>query len=504
MNKVKIGKYLQSLREKAGLTRTEAANQLGTIYKSILDWESGVMPADESLLDLAKLYKVTVDDILECGQQITNEELYEKYPVFKPLDYNVKLDKKVDYYTPYQSTLIIVNERLKELILLFRKKILSRNEDFELRFLFNNMCGFSSFYYEKYENEHKDKYLCFIEVLNDCKSTCKTAPEYYFEVKKYIDVVDKGYHCPYPEYGNPEKDPLKDQQFKSLENWQKDFYLALIQNDDVIFDPACTPSHLKDYEQRYGEQFDKEAVIKRLIKYFIKNGAELNPWLFSFVKKNKVERNVLITLEELYIDYMKPIFIQFHNPNNEEDKEYKYAFVENNEANRYLDDYHRYYLPVYTTERIDPKRMFDLLVSADEETIVDYLYSMRKRFRNVEETEYRFKKADVESDLERFYKCREKLFEDRRVANKSINQIKELEEKLQNGETVFYEYELEDISNGKDFNHWSLMTRWKNKLSYYQFLKKRDHKMTLSLLGEIDNLSLDEIRNKYFEKEVVE
>ena len=75
MNKVKIGKYLKQLRENNSLSRTEAANQLGTIYKSVLDWEKGVMPSNESLLELAKLYKVTVDDILECGKLLFLSEV---------------------------------------------------------------------------------------------------------------------------------------------------------------------------------------------------------------------------------------------------------------------------------------------------------------------------------------------------------------------------------------------------------------------------------------------
>ena len=502
MNKKEIGKYLEKLRKAKGLNRTEAARAVGTIYKSVLDWESGVMPSSESLIDLARLYSVTVDDILECGKQITSEELYEKYPIFKPLDYTKKPDLKKDYYT-YQTQLIVINNRLKELILAFRKRVLSRSEDFELRFLFSNMCSFSEYYYDHYDNENKDEYLCFIKVLNRAKHDSKSSQEYYFEVRKYIDNKFQ-YINPFPEYANANIDNIKDKQFKALENWEKDFFLAAIQNSDVINDPSDSLWHLKDYEQRYGEEFDKEKVIKKLIRYFIENGAELNPWLYSFKKKKKVAHDVLTTLEEYYVDYLKPLFIQFHNPNDEEDKEYKYAYVENNEMNRFLDNYIRYYFPLYSADRIDPKTTLELFESKTEKEIVEFLYSEHKKYRNKDETEYRFKKADVENDLQRFYKCRDKLLSDNEKATKRIKQIKELEVKLNNGEKTFYEFEIIDIAKEKEFNHWKLMNIWKNQLTYSQFIKKRDKKLTESLLRDLDKISLDEIRDKYFAKEEVE
>ena len=140
MNKQSISKYLYQLRRDSGLNRTEAANSIGTTYKSILDWESGVMPNIESLVKLAKLYKVKVDDILECGHKITEEELYEKYPIFNPYDYSKPFDRKKDYYTPHQIKLLQINNRLKELILKYRNGLLTRSEDHELRFLFEKMC----------------------------------------------------------------------------------------------------------------------------------------------------------------------------------------------------------------------------------------------------------------------------------------------------------------------------------------------------------------------------
>lgn len=504
MNKKEIGKYLEELRNIVGLNRSEAANEIGTTYKSILDWEKGVMPSNDSLVELARLYHVTVDDILECGKQITNEELYDKYPVFKPFDYKEKLDKKKDYYTPYQNQLLQINNRFKELILLFRKRMLSRSEDSELRFLFTNMCSFSDYYYDYYNDEHKDKYLCFVKLLNKAKRESKSSHEYYYEVKKYIEINKYGFNKPFPEYGNPDIDPLKDEQFKSLENWEKDFYLAIFQNSDMIFDASHDVFHLKDFEERYGEEYDHEKNVKRLIKYFIDNGAVLNPWLFTFKKKKRIEHSILERLEDSYCEYIKPLFIQFHDPNNEEDKEYKYGHIANNEANRFLDNFNKYYLSFSSLNRVDPRKILELFKNDDEKEVVDFLYEQAKPYLRDEVTEYRSKRATINTQLKTFYE-RKTLYEnDIEKAKKNIEEINDLQTKFNNGESIFYEYEIEDITDNKNFDHWTLMKRWRNKLNYSQFMKYRDKKLTELLRKEIDKLSLKEIRDKYFAKEEIE
>lgn len=501
MNKVKIGKYIKELRERKGLTRTQVADKLGTTYKSILDWEKGVMPTNESLLDLANLYNVTVDDILECGTQITKEELYQKYPDYQPNHHrSFKEDK--EFYVNYKERQFVVRERFKELVMLFRKRLLSRSEDLELRFLFDNAYEFTNYFYDTYDSD-KDRYLCFIEVLNDAKVRCKTASEYYYEVRKSIKAIKKPLYQ-YPEFGIPSLCIIGDKTFKSLENWEKDFYLALFQNSDVVMDPSYHSSLLRDYEERYGEQYDKEKVIKRLMKYFINNGAVLNPWLYSFIERRKEEHSVLSTLEKLYLDYIKPLFIQFHNPYDENDTEYKYAYVENDKENRYLDDYLAYSIIASRNDDIDPMKLYEMLKSADEKAIVDFLYSLHGGHMKTEETEYRFKKSAIQIHLQDFYKRRDSLLRDEKKADRDIKQIKELEERLNNGETEYYEYVLDDISEHDGFDHWKLMISLKNEISYYQFLKKRNNSMTAELMKEIDNLSLKEIRDKYFKKEVVD
>lgn len=54
-----------SAREKAGMTQNEVANALGVNQSSVSLWESGRnLPRGKQMVKLAKLYGVTVDELL--------------------------------------------------------------------------------------------------------------------------------------------------------------------------------------------------------------------------------------------------------------------------------------------------------------------------------------------------------------------------------------------------------------------------------------------------------
>ena len=68
MDNIAIGNYLIKLREKAGYTQTEVGNLIGVSNKTISKWECGDgLPNYDSLLTLASLYRVSVDEILQAG-----------------------------------------------------------------------------------------------------------------------------------------------------------------------------------------------------------------------------------------------------------------------------------------------------------------------------------------------------------------------------------------------------------------------------------------------------
>ena len=66
MDNVKTGKYIREQRIKKSLTQKELAERLDVEPQTVSKWERGMGVPDTSLLvPLAKIFGVTVEDILE-------------------------------------------------------------------------------------------------------------------------------------------------------------------------------------------------------------------------------------------------------------------------------------------------------------------------------------------------------------------------------------------------------------------------------------------------------
>ena len=66
MNAKLIAKHLAYLRKNHGLTQDELAEKIGVSRQAVSHWECGVaMPDVGVLLDLSKLYEMTINEILE-------------------------------------------------------------------------------------------------------------------------------------------------------------------------------------------------------------------------------------------------------------------------------------------------------------------------------------------------------------------------------------------------------------------------------------------------------
>lgn len=71
MENKQIGDFLKRLRMRSGYTQAEVGMFINVTYKAISRWESGTgTPELGNLLMLSKLYKVTVDDILNCNEDV--------------------------------------------------------------------------------------------------------------------------------------------------------------------------------------------------------------------------------------------------------------------------------------------------------------------------------------------------------------------------------------------------------------------------------------------------
>lgn len=66
-----IGEYLKRLRLRAGYKQSELGEMLNVTDKAISRWESGLgTPELGNLVAIAKLYDITVDDILNCNEAV--------------------------------------------------------------------------------------------------------------------------------------------------------------------------------------------------------------------------------------------------------------------------------------------------------------------------------------------------------------------------------------------------------------------------------------------------
>lgn len=74
----KMGKFLASLRQEAGLTQEQLAEELGTTNKTVSRWECGnYMPPVEMLELLSRKYGVTINEII-AGQRLDESGYREK------------------------------------------------------------------------------------------------------------------------------------------------------------------------------------------------------------------------------------------------------------------------------------------------------------------------------------------------------------------------------------------------------------------------------------------
>ncbi len=62
---MEYGKFFKEARKNSGLTQAQVAKELGIHQSNISDWENDVSrPEYEKLIDLAKLYEVSIYDLL--------------------------------------------------------------------------------------------------------------------------------------------------------------------------------------------------------------------------------------------------------------------------------------------------------------------------------------------------------------------------------------------------------------------------------------------------------
>ncbi len=74
MDMLKIGRYIQHLRKKAGMTQKELAEKLSISFQAVSKWENGdALPDTGILLDLCNALDTTADKLLNGGTLAAGE-----------------------------------------------------------------------------------------------------------------------------------------------------------------------------------------------------------------------------------------------------------------------------------------------------------------------------------------------------------------------------------------------------------------------------------------------
>ena len=79
MDQIKMGKFLKELRKENGLTQEELAEKLYVNSRSISRWENAkTMPDFDVLIELAKLYDISIEELLNGERTEIMEKQTEK------------------------------------------------------------------------------------------------------------------------------------------------------------------------------------------------------------------------------------------------------------------------------------------------------------------------------------------------------------------------------------------------------------------------------------------
>ena len=108
MNKEKIGKFLCELRKEKKMTQEKVAECLFTSRENISKWERGVnMPTPDMLLELSKLYEISVNEIL-LGERksVENQEKINNISLEVMREGNKKINKITKFFVAVILTII--------------------------------------------------------------------------------------------------------------------------------------------------------------------------------------------------------------------------------------------------------------------------------------------------------------------------------------------------------------------------------------------------------------
>ena len=118
MDQKKVGAFLKQLRTQVGMTQEQLAERLGVNSRSVSRWETGrTMPDFALLIELGRLYGVTVDELLDGSRKAAPESILEGDTMEKIADYTEQekqmLTRRLNRLLWLGSILLLVSATLQ-------------------------------------------------------------------------------------------------------------------------------------------------------------------------------------------------------------------------------------------------------------------------------------------------------------------------------------------------------------------------------------------------------
>ena len=510
MNKIKIGNYLKDLRikleKKSGkkYTQYEIAKKIKFTENTISELENGkILLSVEKLQKLSKIYGRTIDEILEGEdkKQIKYDEIYYISNPKWASSYDYKTN---NLYQLRNEQIKLITCRFKELIKIRLERFLTHNEEDEFRFLFEHFYKITDYAKNKAGKDFKDDYLIFKRAIIQliCEISTKHKDEKYWEIRKLYSESDVIKFSFWSDVCDLKNNLILQDRFKEIDDWQKDMLLAMYQNMTPFNNELNKygGKYLESYEKENGE-YNFELEQKKLICELINHGACINKKFLNVKRKVFEKKRIIDKLEELYELCLKPMEVSISSENGKVETYY----IENNKRNRFLNNYYFDLLLLlkgnnnYDNYYEDLEEIYNWFINNEEITEEVFLKIAENRKINTNR-EKKYWMADLLTNSYLFEKFKKNKENERKI-EKGIKEIEIFENKLHSGEKE-YIVEKEEIIGGSDEKTIrSYIEYCKSQMSYSDYLQSRDTGLTQTLLDEIDELSLEQIREKYFKVE---
>lgn len=495
MDKKKVGQFLKSLRLQKKKKQFQVAIELSEYGievsdKTVAKWEKGNFPDMEKLGIIAEYYGVKASEILngeiytpqnfEDIYFIVNNEWLHKYPADDLYSIRVEQERKIRIRVKELLTTLIENKSLTAML----------NE--ELNYLLANFYSISDYAIqiepELAGNSGAKIKLLRREIYREILSMHDSSiDEIYWEIKKLFNY-NKRVTFRQDVRGYEANISATEELLSSIEDWEKDLLLAQVQTQNIAdFYDKLT------YLKQYGKDYDEERITKEGIKLLIKCGAKLNAALLGYTQYRYDHFSILNRMETLQAIINAKILVSKYN---EATHTVELYWAENNTKNRLINLHYMLNCSRHDDEKMSFDETYNLFMSNDTipESVLLKWYGDRKK-PNMSKKEQllqaeRFAIGEIESW--RKNKEREERIETYR------EELRDLEEQWNRGEqigTIEYEEWIGEEEGMLTEN--DVLLRLSN-MSYTQYVASRNTELTDDLLANIDNMSLDEIRQKYF------